>query len=84
MLRFLDRDLLEASLAQAERDVANAKHYVARQQMVVAGLKLCGHDTSRATQFLRQFEELQAAYVADRDLLRKELGLMAAPVTNPC
>jgi hypothetical protein len=43
--------------------------------MVVAGLELCGRDSSRATQFLRQFEELQATYVADRDRLRKELGL---------
>jgi hypothetical protein len=74
----LDRDLLKKSLAHVERQVANVEHDVARQRMVVAGMELCGHDATRATHLLRQFEELQAAYLADRDRLRKELLLMAS------
>jgi hypothetical protein len=77
--RILDRDLLKKNLARADRQVANLEHDVARQRMVVAGLELCGRDTNRAARLLRYFEELQAAYSADRNLLRKELGL-----TAPC
>jgi len=79
MPRILDQDLLKKRLARAERHVANIEHDLARQRMVVAGLKLCGRDTNRAANLLRYFEALQAAYSADRDLLRKELGL-----TAPC
>jgi hypothetical protein len=43
--------------------------------MVVAGLELRGHDSSRATHVLRQFEQLQAKHIAERDRVRKELGL---------
>jgi hypothetical protein len=81
MPRILDRGLLKKSLARAERHVANVEHDVARQRMVVAGLELCGRDTNRAAHLLRYFEELQAAYLTDRDLLRKELGL-TAPAEN--
>ena len=71
----MDRDLLQTSLAVAERHVADTEHEVARQQMIVAGLELRGHDTSRATQLLRRFEELLGKHIADRDRLRKELGI---------
>jgi hypothetical protein len=70
-----DRDLLKISLAHAECHVANVEHDVARQRMVVAGMELCGHDATRATHLLRQFEEVLAMHIADRDRLRKELGL---------
>jgi hypothetical protein len=72
---FFDRNLLKVSLAEAERHIADAEHCVVRQRMVVAGLELCGRDTRQATDLLRQFEMLQAKYVADRDRLRRELGL---------
>jgi hypothetical protein len=71
----MDRKLLEKSLAQAERHVAEAEHEVSRQRMVVAGLELRGHDSSRATHVLRQFEQLQAKHIAERDRVRKELDL---------
>ena len=71
----LERDLLRTSLAVAERHVAEAEHEVARQRMIVAGLALRGRDSGRATQLLRRFEKLLAMHVADRDRLRKELGL---------
>ena len=48
----MDRDLLQNSLAVAER-----------------------RDTGRAIQLLRKFEELLAKRNAERDRLRKELGL---------
>lgn len=44
-------------------------------RMIIAGLDLCGRDISRATHLLRLFEELQAMYVADRDLAPQGMGL---------
>jgi hypothetical protein len=71
----MDRKLLQTSLAQAERHVVEGERHVARQRNLVTALERDGHDTSRAVQLLCQFEELQAMHVADRDRLRKELGL---------
>ena len=75
MSGILDRDSLEISLAHAERQVANVEQDVARQRMVVAGMELCGHDATRATHLLWQFEEVLATHIADRDRLRSELEL---------
>jgi hypothetical protein len=41
----------------------------------VARLERDGHDPSQAMHMLQQFQELQALHIADRDRLRKELGL---------
>ena len=71
----MDQELLQNSLAVAERHVADAEQEVARQQMIVAGLELSGRDAGRATQLLRKFEELLARHTAERDCLRRELGL---------
>jgi hypothetical protein len=70
----MDRELLEEALAVAERHISDAERDVARQRMVVAGLELCGRDTSRATHLLRQFERSLAILVANRNRLRKELA----------
>lgn len=66
--------MLRQHLAQAERHVAEGERRIARQRELVAELARDGHDTDQATQLLRQFEELQALHVVDRDRLRKELG----------
>ena len=74
---FMNRELLERSLAQAERHVIQGERHVARQRDLVARLERDGHDTSQAIQLLRQFQELQALHIADRDRLRKLLRLSA-------
>jgi hypothetical protein len=42
---------------------------------LVAKLERDGHPTLQATDTLMQFEELQATHIADRDRLRRELGV---------
>jgi hypothetical protein len=71
----MDRELLERSLAQAERHIAEGEAHLVRQRALVARLELGGYDTSEAIRLLRQFEELQAFHLAHRDRLRKELGV---------
>ncbi len=72
-----DRVQLREHLALAERHVAEGERVVARQREIVAELERDGHDAAaaQARQLLAQFEELLALHVADRDRLRKELGL---------
>jgi hypothetical protein len=71
----MDRAILEEHLELAERHVAAGEQIVARQRAVVAQLAHDGHDIGEATRLLDQFEQVQASYIADRDRLRKELGL---------
>jgi hypothetical protein len=72
---FMNRELLERSLAQAGRHVIQGRAPRCPQRDLVAKLERDGHDTSQAIQLLRQFQELQALHIADRDRLRKLLGL---------
>jgi hypothetical protein len=62
-------------LAQAERHVKEGQDVLSRQHKTIAELKRGGHDAADALQLLADFEEIQALHVADRDRLRKELGL---------
>jgi hypothetical protein len=71
----MDRELLEKGLAKAEQCVAAAERHLANQLEFVARLERDGHDPSQAMQMLQQFQKLQALHIADRDRLRKELGL---------
>jgi DNA repair protein RadC len=71
----MDRVLQEQHLALAERHVAQGEKTIARQTEILAELERDGHRTKRARDLLRQFRELQAMFVADRNRLRDELGL---------
>ena len=71
----MDRRMIEAHLALTERHVAEGKRHVARQRELVAELERDGHDTATALDLLRQFEELQALHVADRNRHVRALGL---------
>ena len=71
----VDRARLERHLLQAERHVLEGESHVARQRAVVAERQRQGLDAREATDQLRQFEELQATHIAERDRLRKDLGL---------
>ena len=71
----MDRALWEEHLALAERHVAQGERIIGRQHEVVAKLECFGHDATQAWNLLRVFQESQAIHIADRDRLRKELGL---------
>ncbi len=73
----MDRALLQQHLALAERHVVDSQQTVARQREIVAQHDRDGPDPAAqdARRLLAQFEELLAIQIADRDRLRKELGL---------
>jgi hypothetical protein len=55
----MDRELLEKSLAEAERGVIDAERHIATQRDFVARLECDGHDPTQAMQLLQRFLELQ-------------------------
>jgi hypothetical protein len=71
----MDRAMLERHLLQAERHVLEGERNVARLRGVVAERQSQGLDARQAIDLLRQFEELQATHIAERDRLRNELAL---------
>ena len=71
----MDWATLEWQLLQAERHVSEGESHVARVRAVIAERQHQGLDVREATDLLRQFEELQATHIADRNRLRKGLGL---------
>jgi hypothetical protein len=78
----MDGELLERGLAEAEQRVAKAERHLANQLEFVARLERDGCDPSQAMHLLQHFEELQALHVADRDRLRKQLGLSDIVLSN--
>jgi hypothetical protein len=71
----MNRAMLEDHLAATERQLAEAERHVAYQRELVAQMERDGYDTAQATRLLEQFEEVLAMHIADRDRVRKELGL---------
>jgi hypothetical protein len=67
-----DRTELNQHLELAEERVAKGKKLVARQREIVDELERDGHAlAANARVLLAQFEELQEAYVLDRDWLKE-------------
>jgi hypothetical protein len=69
--------MLQDRLSAAERHVAEAGRHLANQRELVAYLEREGHDAAEAARLLDQLEEGLAIHIAERDRLRKELGLAA-------
>lgn len=69
------RAIWREHLAQAERHVALGEEHIAKQRGIVADLERDGHDISAARDLLDQLEQMQELHVANRDRLRKELGV---------
>lgn len=67
--------LLFDNLALAERHIGQGFGIIARQRELIAALERGGHATEDAINLLADFEDIQALHVADRDRLRKELGI---------
>jgi hypothetical protein len=71
----IERAILEEHLTLAETHVAQGIEHVARQREVIAKLERGGLSTLQAVGTLVQFQELLHLHIADRDRLRRELGL---------
>lgn len=70
----LDSQMLVDHLAQAERHLVQAQEHVRLQHDVIAKLQRNGHDTRQANTLLNTFIDMEAAHLADRDRLRRELA----------
>jgi hypothetical protein len=68
----MDQEMLKRHLAEAEEHIATGKN-IARQRDLIAQLERDGHDTASAKTFLREFEQLQAMHIAEREQLLREL-----------
>jgi hypothetical protein len=71
----MDREELRRQLGDAEAHVARADRQVVKQRWTVARLERDGKDTTAARAVLTQFEETRKKYIAERDRLRRRLGL---------
>jgi hypothetical protein len=70
----MDQEMLKRHLAEAEEHIATGDKNIARQRDLIAQLERDGHDTTSATTFLHEFEQLQAQHIAERERLLRELG----------
>jgi hypothetical protein len=71
----MDRAVWQEHLAQIERQIVEAEKRVARQREIVEQLEGDGHRATAARGLLAAFERLLAMHLADRQRLRRELGL---------
>jgi len=70
----MDRDSLLQHLAGAERRAADGERHLERQRRILEELHQDRHDTRRAEDLLRTFEESQAMHRADLARIREELA----------
>lgn len=75
--RARNRPTVERHLKQTLRHVAVGQRLIDRQRAVVATLDAHGRPTGIARKLLRQFEDVQAMHIADRDRLVDELSRCA-------
>lgn len=69
----MDRAMILNHLNQAHRHVAEGARQVAEQRERVQKLERDGDDTRDSRLLLKQFEELLALHIADRERLEREL-----------
>jgi phage shock protein A len=70
-----ERVVLQERLEEAERHVSQSEREVARLREMIAELRRDGHESGSVLSMLRQFERSLASQIANRDRIRKELGL---------
>jgi len=71
----MDRASILSHLQAAERRVATSERRVVSQCKLIWSLERGGEDTTRAIAVLREIEERQLGYLADRDRLLAELSV---------
>jgi hypothetical protein len=69
----MDRASILSHSEKLERHIAVVEVDLTRQRDVVADMLRDNHDPTPAMVLLRQFEELYARLIADRDLVRRKL-----------
>jgi hypothetical protein len=69
----MDREMLAAHLAMAERHVRLGEKHIGRQMGIIARLEKRGYDASEVWALMWRLEELQQLHVAHRDRLKREL-----------
>jgi hypothetical protein len=70
----MDRQELQRRLEEVESRVERGEQNITGQHAMVRSLERGGHDARAANLFLRWLLGVQARYLQERDLLRKELG----------
>jgi len=71
----MEQMVFQEYLAKADRNVREGERDVARQLHVVDDLERNGLDTGEAKELLLQVEEMLATCIADRNRLRRQVGL---------
>jgi hypothetical protein len=71
----MDRAVWQEHLDQAERHVVEAERRVARQRGIIAELEREGRRATAARGLLVAFERLLEMHLADRQRIRREMGL---------
>ena len=74
----MNRTLLLAHLASAERHVLLDEARLANQEALLARLERSGHPTDAASELLATMRQTQALHVEDRDRIRRELEHLEA------
>jgi hypothetical protein len=71
----MQRAETRARLEKAEQLVSDGERQVARLREMIAKTRRQGHDIQPTVNLLHQAEQALAGHIANRDRLRKELGL---------
>jgi arginine repressor len=69
----MDRASILDQSEKLERHIALVEEDLTKQREIIAELLREGYDATSSMVLLRQFEDLQARLLTDRDLLRKQL-----------
>jgi len=75
MATAMERAVTRERLEQAEQRVSDGEREVARLRQMIAELRRQAHDIQPALNLLHQAEQALASHIANRDRLRRELGL---------
>jgi arginine repressor len=73
----MDRSSILGQSEKLERHIALVEEDLTKQREIVAELLREGYDATSAIALLRQFEDLYARLLTDRDLMRKRLETAA-------
>jgi hypothetical protein len=74
----MSRDALEAALANAEANIAEASRHITRQKVHILEMGSLGLDVVKAKERLAVLEESQRLQLSHRDRVQRELDLALA------
>ena len=75
MATAMERAVTRERLEQAEQRVSDGEREVARLRGMITQTRRQAHDIQPALNLLHQAEQALASHIANRDRLRRELGL---------